>query len=37
MGQFPSHGNKASDRDGFGTPGLVDLGCRNEAGRIDGQ
>ena len=26
MGQFPSHGNKSTDGNGFGTPGLIDLG-----------
>ena len=37
MGQFPSHGNKAANGNGFGTPGLIDLGRSDQPGRLDPQ
>src|SRR3954471_20821945 len=37
IGQFASHGNKATDRNGLGAPGRIDMRCRSKASRFDSE
>src|SRR4051795_6434450 len=35
IGQFAGHGNKATDRNGLGAPGRIDMRCGSKASRFD--
>jgi hypothetical protein len=37
MGQFPCHGNKAADGNGFGATRLIDLSRSDQPRRFDSQ
>src|SRR3982750_4551402 len=37
IGQFAGHGNKATDRNGLGAPGRIDMSCGRKASRFDGE